>query len=128
MTYVQDDIRVSVIERTESLFRPGYDAERLDPPYLQAGRSASALPCRFRVSSVLVHFLLDLQRSSLARAYWAVGGWRHGRRTSEPKSSRFEPSISYFGGFVRCAIVLEACAETEWCILRCAQGQSRRST
>jgi hypothetical protein len=99
---VQDDVRVAIVESAQPLCRPWHDAKRLDPPDTHTRRVPYIRPCGFGVTCVFVHLLLDLNGS--LRSVCVQGRARR-VHTSEPKSSMFDPSISYLGGLMRCAIV-----------------------
>jgi len=64
---MQDNVRVTIIKRSHSLFRPAHYMEFLDPPYLQTRTSSRPLPCTFLVPSLFSHMSFQLVRTEFQR-------------------------------------------------------------
>lgn len=60
--YMQDYIRIAVVEGSVSLLRPLSDGKLLYSPYLRPNCVAGSLPSRVLVSCMFPNVLLELQR------------------------------------------------------------------
>jgi hypothetical protein len=63
-TYMQDNVRISVVKGAVSILRPSHNFEMLNAPYLYAGRVACIVPRRLFVTGMFSHTLFKLHNNN----------------------------------------------------------------